>query len=93
MRSSKGVMQAKSLNDVLGDLNVKEILGDDAILYLQTFLNDPRGQNLRNRISHGLTEKRYLSRPLADRVFHVVLALSMIRKKDDLGRVEASRRE
>ena len=93
MRSSKGVMQAKSLNDVLGDLNVKEILGDDAILYLQTFLNDPRGQNLRNRISHGLTEKRYLSRPLADRVFHVVLALSMTRKKVDLGKVEANRGE
>jgi len=86
-------MQAKNLNDVLGDSNVKEILGDDAILYLQTFLNDPRGQNIRNRISHGLTEKRYLSRPLADRVFHVVLALSMIRKKDDVRKVEANRSE
>jgi hypothetical protein len=60
MRSSKGVMQAKNLNDGLGDPSVKEILGDDAVLYLQTFLNDPRGQNIRNRVSHGLTEKRYL---------------------------------
>lgn len=88
MRSSKGVMQAKNLNDVLGDPNVKEILGDDAVLYLQTFLNDPRGQNIRNRVSHGLTEKRYLSRPLADRVFHVLLALSTIRKKDNSGKAE-----
>jgi lysyl-tRNA synthetase class 1 len=93
MRSSKGVMQAKNLNDVLGDSNINKILGDDAILYLRTFLNDPRGQNIRNRISHGLTEKRYLSRPLADRVFHVVLVLSMIRKEDDLGIVEGSRSE
>ena len=82
MRSSKGVMQAKNLNDVLADPNVKEVLGSDAVLYLQTFLNDPRGQNLRNRISHGLTEKRYLSKPLADRVFHVLLALNLIRRKD-----------
>jgi hypothetical protein len=88
MRSSKGVMQAKNLNDVLGDPNVKEILGDDAVLYLQTFLNDPRGQNIRNRVSHGLTEKRYLSRPLADRVFHVLLALSTIIKKDNSGKAE-----
>ena len=91
MRSSKGVMQAKNLNDVLGDPSAKEILGDDAVLYLQTFLNDPRGQNIRNRVSHGLTEKRYLSRPLADRVFHVLLALSMIRKKDDLRKDEGNR--
>lgn len=82
MRSSKGVMQAKNLNDVLADPNVKEVLGSDAILYLQTFLNDPRGQNLRNRISHGLTEKRYLTKPLADRVFHVLLGLNLIRRKD-----------
>ncbi len=88
MRSSKGVMQAKNLNDVLGDPNVKEILGDDAVLYLQTFLNDPRGQNIRNRVSHGLTEKRYLSRPLADRVFHVLLALSTIRKKGNSDKAE-----
>jgi hypothetical protein len=84
MRSSKGVMQAKSLNDVLGDPNVREVLGNDTILYLQTFLNDPRGQNLRNRVSHGLTEKRYLTKPLADRVFHVLLALNLIRRKDAL---------
>lgn len=84
MRSSKGVMQAKNLNDMLGDANVKAVLGDDTVLYLQTFLNDPRGQNLRNRVSHGLTEKRYLSKPLADRVFHVLLSLSLIRKREPL---------
>jgi hypothetical protein len=75
-------MQAKNLNDVLGDANVKEVLGNDTILYLQTFLNDPRGQNLRNRVSHGLTEKWYLTKPLADRVFHVLLALNLIRRKE-----------
>jgi hypothetical protein len=80
MRSSKGVMQAKNLNDVLADANVKEVLGNDTMLYFQTFLNDPRGQNLRNRISHGLTGKWYLTKPLADRVFHVLLALNLIRR-------------
>jgi len=83
MRSAKGVMQAKNLNDALGDPNVKEILGENVILYLQTFLNDPRGQNLRNRISHGLTAKRYLAKQLADRLFHVLLVLSLVRKQND----------
>ena len=82
MRSSKGVMQAKNLNDVLGDPIVNAVLGEDTILYFQTFLNDPRGQNLRNRVSHGLTEKRYLNKPLADRVFHVLLSLSLVRKQE-----------
>jgi hypothetical protein len=76
-------MQAKSLNDVFGDANVKAVLGEDTVLYLQTFLNDPRGQNLRNRISHGLTEKRYLSKAVADRVFPVPsFPLSLIRKRE-----------
>lgn len=82
MRSSKGVMQAKNLNDVLTDPNVKKVLGNDGSLFLQTFLNDPRGQNLRNRVSHGLTEKRYLTKPLADRVFHVLLVLNLIRRRE-----------
>ena len=86
-KHSDAVMQAKNLNDVLADPNVRGVLGNDAILYLQTFLNDPRGQNVRNRVSHGLTEKRYISKPLADRIFHVLLALSLIRKKDDLAAV------
>jgi hypothetical protein len=81
MRSPKGVMQAKNLNDVLGDSNIIHILGYDVVLYLQTFLNDPRGQNLRNMVSHGLIEARYLSKPLSARVFHVLLVLSLIREK------------
>ena len=75
-------MQAKNLNDVLDDATVKTVLSVDVVLYLQTFVNDPRGQNLRNRISHGLMEKRYLSKPLTDRVFHVLLSLSLIRKQE-----------
>ncbi len=82
MRSSKGVMQAKNLNDVLGDPNVKEILGSDAILYLQTFLNDPRGQNLQEQDLTRPDRKAIPEKPLADRVFHVLLALNLIRRKD-----------
>ena len=61
---------------------LKAVLGEDTILYFQTFLNDPRGQNLRNRVSHGLTEKRYLNKPLADRLLHILLSLSLVRKQE-----------
>jgi hypothetical protein len=80
MRSPKHAMKAKNLNDVLGDANVKAVQGKDAVLYLQTLLNEPRRQNLRNRFSHGPTETRNLRKPLADRVFHVLLSHSLIRK-------------
>lgn len=85
MRSSKGVMQAKNLNDTLGDPNIEAVLGNDMTLYLRTLLNDPRGHNVRNRVLHGLAGKQYLSKPLSDRVFHVLLALSLIRKKGNEG--------
>jgi len=52
-------------------------LGADTVLYSQTFLNDPRGQNVRNRVSHGLARKKYFGKMLADRVVHILLVLSL----------------
>lgn len=52
------------------------------MLYLLTFLADPRGYNLRNRLSHGLMRHEQFRRQNADRVIHVLLLLSLIRLDD-----------
>lgn len=76
-----GTMQLKNLNDILREPKVQSSLGEDMWRYLLAFLADARGQNLRNRVSHGLLAREAFSRPMSDRVFHVLLTLALIPKK------------
>jgi hypothetical protein len=76
-----GTMQLKNLNDVLRDPEVQACLGENLWRYLLVFLADPRGQNARNRVAHGLVPHEHFSRPLSDRVIHVLLTLGLIRKR------------
>ena len=85
MRSAKGVMQEKTLNDLLAESAIRATLEEDTINYLQTFLNDPRGQNVRNRVSHGLCRREFFGRLVADRVLHILLSLSRLAKTSDPG--------
>lgn len=90
MRSKKGVMQEKSLTDILeSEEAVKEffkrIQCEDWHLYLRTFLTDPRGHNLRNRLSHGLLEPGECGRFVGDRVIHILLMLATICDRDENG--------
>lgn len=80
-RSPYGVMQERTLNDVLEDPTVKALFGESIWLYLRTLLIDPRGHNVRNRLCHGLLVEDDFVQSLADRVFHVLLVLGLIRAK------------
>jgi hypothetical protein len=81
MRGPKGVMQKKSLNDILSDPNIEKVFGTDVMMYFRTLLNEPRGHNVRNRVLHGLAPRQYFTRLVTDRVFHVILVLSLVRGK------------
>jgi hypothetical protein len=83
MRGLKGVMQVKSLNDLLQDGRVQSVLGEDYHKYLDVFLADPRGQNLRNRVAHGLIDYTEIGRPLTNQVFHVILTMGLFRVVSD----------
>jgi len=75
-------MVEKSMNDMLEhEPELKLCLGDDVVMYLLSFLADPRGNNLRNRLSHGLLPIEAFSRPIADRVFHILLLLGSMRPR------------
>lgn len=82
IRSSTGVMQEKSLDDVLNDPAMRTALGEDVWRYLSTFLVDRRGHNLRNRLAHGLMAPNDFNRGIGDRVFHVLFVIGMIRQQE-----------
>lgn len=83
MASPKGVMQEKSLTDILErEPAVQALFRDNGVegwlWYLRAFFTDPRGHNLRNRLAHGLMGPREFGRQVSTRVVHVLLMLSLV---------------
>ena len=83
-----GTMQVKNLNDVLREEPLIQCLGEDVQLYFLTFLADQRGQNVRNRITHGLTSFAEINQHLADRILHVLLVMALTRQTDSVNESE-----
>jgi lysyl-tRNA synthetase class 1 len=82
-RHNPNAMQWINLYEVLQDGRVQECLGEDLTCYLQVLLVDPLGHNIRNHVCHGHLKPEDFTRQLADRVFHVLLTLSLIRERRD----------
>ncbi|GIK17003.1 MAG: hypothetical protein BroJett003_19670 [Planctomycetota bacterium] len=87
MRSPKGVMQEKTLTDILEHEPAvaaffKENELEDWHVYLRMLLTDPRGWNLRNRLAHGLMTPHEFTRQVSDWVIHVVLLLGLLRGEE-----------
>jgi hypothetical protein len=78
----RGVMQFKTLSDILDDEDVATALGPDLHLHLVASLCHPKGLNLRNRVCHGLCEPGTMARPWADVVLHCLIVLSLIRPEE-----------
>lgn len=80
VRNHPGTMDAKSMNDILSDERMREILTEDLWRYLTILYIDKKGGlNLRNDLAHGLLPTEAFSRSTADRVFHSLLTLSLLR--------------
>jgi hypothetical protein len=74
-----GTMDAKNMNDVLSDDRMRQVLTENLWRYLAVVYIDKRGMNLRNDLSHGLLGPSVFNKAVADRVFHTILALSLMR--------------
>jgi hypothetical protein len=80
VRGHSGILDAKSMKDVLQDERVRTALTEDLWRYLFVLYIDRRGGlNLRNDLAHGLASDEMFNRAIADRVIHSLLALSFIR--------------
>jgi hypothetical protein len=77
-----GTLQRKTLNEVLRETAIKEVLGEDRRLYLLTLLADERGYNIRNKVCHGLAAPEYFGQPLADQIIHGLLVVSLVRAQE-----------
>lgn len=82
-RHDHSAVQWVNLFDLLQEEKMRECLGENLTCYLQMLLVDPLGHNIRNHVSHGHLEPEDFTRQLADRVLHVVFALSLIRKSQE----------
>ncbi len=81
VRGQPGIMDAKNMNDVLRDDQMRTVLTENLWRYLEVVYVDKRGMNLRNDLAHGLLAPNVFNRYVADRVFHTLLALSLMRER------------
>jgi hypothetical protein len=61
-----GEMRARMLDDVLLALSTIKGFDKDFIKFLEIFLIDLRGENLRNNMAHGLCEYKYFDKRICD---------------------------
>lgn len=66
------------LDKLLDSDELKDIFGEEKILYFKILLSDQRGYNLRNEISHGLMTSGSFSIVPSDRIFHLLLLFGTI---------------
>lgn len=81
--SRSGGFHYKNLDDLLTDKNIISVLGEDMRLYLRVLLSDPRGWNLRNNVCHGISPIESFNQMAADRTFHALLCLVLVREEKD----------
>jgi hypothetical protein len=75
-----GIEDVKSMNDVLNDERARSALTENLWRYLSVvYIERKGGLNLRNDLAHGLVDPKSFNRGIADRVFHTLLALSLMR--------------
>jgi len=71
----QGTTQALTIGTVLDDPDVGALLGEDRAAFLRTLLVDPRAENLRNDVAHGLIDAAQCDRAMAQRVLAAFLLL------------------
>jgi hypothetical protein len=83
----------RTLDDLLRDAAISEVLGTDIATYLRVLLTDDRGWNIRNRVAHGLAPASAFGAGVADRVLHALLTLALFRLRDDGAQPDAPAQE
>lgn len=77
-----GGFQLITLDEILRDDIIKQVMGEDTQIYLRVLFTDQRGWNLRNDVCHGMSDINSFSFQSADRILHTILILgTIIRKK------------
>ncbi len=63
--------------------NIFSKSGHNVLFYFRLVLTEKLGMNLRNDFAHGLGKKKFFGRDASDRLFHILIWLSVVRKKEE----------
>jgi hypothetical protein len=63
--------------------NVFSKSGHNIFFYFRLILTEKLGMNLRNDFAHGLGKKKFFGRDASNRLFHILICLSVVRKKEE----------
>jgi lysyl-tRNA synthetase class 1 len=72
-----GVSIAIGIGDILYSADVTEALGPDLTLYFLALFADPRGDNLRNRVAHGLISPNSVDLNKVNLLIHTLLVFGV----------------
>jgi len=73
----------KNFEELLRDERVTGVLSSDVTLYFRTLFSDQRGLNVRNNVCHGLSPIETFGPAIADRIFHALLVLALVKEKKE----------
>ncbi len=80
--SRSGGFNYRTLDELLRDKDIVKVFGEDLSLYLRVLFTDPKGWNLRNNVCHGISLIETFNQNTADRVFHALLCLALVKEKE-----------
>jgi hypothetical protein len=75
---SPGIIDVKSMNNILDEPRIREVLPEDVWRYLTLLYIDRRGANLRNNLAHGLIPPQGFNEYTSNRVLHSLFVLTPI---------------
>lgn len=73
----------RTLDELLREKGIIKVLSEDMCFYFRVLLTDPRGWNLRNEVCHGISEPERFNQISADRIFHALSCLALVKEKRD----------
>lgn len=74
--------QLKTLDELLRDASISEVLTENGAYYLRLVLTDQRALNIRNLLCHGILPPESFDVHVANRLLHVLILLGLIRHKN-----------
>lgn len=77
--NTDGSFNLKTFNEILKDPIVIDSLGYDFVNYFRIIFTEHRAWNLRNKVCHGIAKTNDFNYQSADRVFHCLLCLGVIK--------------
>lgn len=75
-----GGYEYRSLDSLLEEEIINRVFGFDISFHFKMLLTHPLGWNLRNNLAHGIGLSTFFRADVADRLFHLLLILSLVKK-------------